>query len=298
MRLYLDCVPCFIRQALEAARGAGLDEDASRRLLERTLALAARLDWSLPPPLVGREIHRAVRELAGDPDPYLARKVRATEEALAVLPRVEERIRRSRRPFLEALRYSIAGNVIDLGAKAGPNADARAALEAACSARLDEEAAGRFEQAVRRASRILFIADNAGEIVLDRPLLERMGREKVTVAVRGGPVINDATLEDAERAGLAGRFRLLSSGSDTPGTWLPDCSEEFRRLFEEADLVVAKGQGNYETLSGAACDKVYFLLMAKCPVAAADLGVEVGCFVVAGGGGPRPREENVEVARK
>jgi uncharacterized protein with ATP-grasp and redox domains len=143
-----------------------------------------------------------------------------------------------------------------------------------------------FARAAGEAQTILYIADNAGEIVFDRLLIEQLGPEKVTVAVRGSPVINDATLRDAEAAGLSGLVEVIENGSDAPGTILADCSDSFRKRFESADLVIAKGQGNYESLSEVeAC--IFFLLKAKCPVIARDLGSPVGSFVLRGSKGCR-----------
>jgi uncharacterized protein with ATP-grasp and redox domains len=135
-----------------------------------------------------------------------------------------------------------------------------------------------FRQAVNDAREILYIADNAGEIVFDRLLIERLPIEKVTVAVKGSPVINDVTMEDALVAGLPRIVEVIDNGSDAPGTILESCSGYFQERFEKADLVIAKGQGNYETLSDI--DKnIFFILKAKCPVIARDIGCEVGQMI-------------------
>jgi len=275
----LDCIECFVRQTLGAARDLGLDEERSTALMRRTLLMAAKMDWRLPPPLMGRDIHRAIRELTGDSDPYMGQKIKATDRALALLPEMEAAVADSRDPFLTAIRISIAGNVIDLGAKLGDKIDERAAFLDAIDADVDEEAVGRLERAVLEAGDVLFLADNAGEIVFDRQLLELIGQKKVTIAVRGSPTINDATIEDARRSGIADRFRVISNGSDVPGTWLEDCSDEFVARFEAADLIVSKGQGNYETLY--TMDRhIFFLFLVKCPTVAMMTGSPKGTFVI------------------
>ena len=133
--------------------------------------------------------------------------------------------------------------------------------------------------AVDAAARVLYLADNAGEIACDRLLIERLGPARITLAVKGSPVLNDATRVDAEAVGLAAIVEVVDNGSDAPGTILADCSEAFRRRFAEADLILAKGQGNYETLSNAAAD-IFFILKAKCPVIARDLGCRVGSLIL------------------
>ena len=123
------------------------------------------------------------------------------------------------------------------------------------------------------------LTDNAGEIVFDRLLIEQLPAENITVVVRGKPVINDAMMEDASIAGLPQIVEVINNGSDAPGTILESCSEKFRHRFEKADLIIAKGQGNYETLSDV--DKnIFFLLKVKCPVIAEHLGCEIDAIIL------------------
>jgi len=279
MKLHLDCIPCLVRQTLDAARNLELEDATARGLLRRILRLLPQLDWDLPPPVIAREIHRAIRDLTGDPDPYLRKKISDTETALELLPEAEEIVAASGHPFLTAVMFSIAGNAIDLGAKTASDVDVNEVFRNALVKPVDETAVNRLERAVRDAGNVLFLSDNAGEIVFDRPLLEEIGREKVVVAVRGAPVINDATLDDAERSGITERFQVISNGSDTPGTWLSDCSGAFVQQFEKADLVIAKGQGNYESL-GNHPRTVFFLFLVKCPTISEKLGIPTGRYVI------------------
>ncbi len=136
-----------------------------------------------------------------------------------------------------------------------------------------------FKQAIRKARQIVYLTDNTGEIVFDRDLLSHLPLGSFTVVVRGGPVLNDATLADARQAGLAEFCDLATNGSDAPGTLLEDCSPEFRTLFAAADLVIAKGQGNYESLIGVD-QEIFFLLTVKCPVLAESLGWPRGSLVL------------------
>ena len=108
---------------------------------------------------------------------------------------------------------------------------------------------GTYKAFVQQAEKILYLTDNAGEIVLDRLLIERLPLSRVTVAVRGGAILNDATREDAQTAGLDRLVRVMDNGSDALGTLLKECSESFQRCFRESDLIISKGQGNFETLS-------------------------------------------------
>ncbi len=275
MRTFLDCIPCFIRQALEAARFATDDEAIHARVLREALRMASALDPQTTPPAMGQALHRLIRQLTGNDDPYRAVKQRFNALALRMCPRLRRRIEEADDPFATAARLAVAGNVIDSGiGNRLDEADVEDAVKHALWAPIRGNPTA-LREAIASAGDILYLADNAGEIVFDRLLIEQMPVEKVTVAVRGRPVLNDATMEDAEAAGLTQLVRVIDNGSDAPGTLLEDCSEEFRRLFDRADLIVSKGQGNYETLSGA--DKhIFFVLKAKCPVIARHLGCEVG----------------------
>jgi uncharacterized protein with ATP-grasp and redox domains len=174
------------------------------------------------------------------------------------------------------VRLSIAGNIIDLGPAREYelwNTVERVLVQPFA---IDDRAA--FQAAIARAGQVLYLADNAGETVFDRVLIETLDLP-VTYAVKGGPVLNDATREDALAAGVNQAADVISTGSDAPGTVLDRCSERFRQLYEQAELVIAKGQANYETLSQEG-PKVFFLLQTKCPVIARDVGVPVGSIVL------------------
>ncbi|HOW72304.1 MAG TPA: ARMT1-like domain-containing protein [Phycisphaerae bacterium] len=281
MRTYLDCVPCFIGQALDSARRRTDSPTIQEQLLREALTLASKLSFAKPPPIMGRLLHRRLRELTGQPDPYRTAKHKANQFALRLYPELKELVIQSEDPLGAAAKFAIAGNVIDLGVKTGlTQNDVRSSIQEAIEGHLEPEALEDFRQAVKSAGDILYLADNAGEIVFDCLLIEQMPPGSVTVAVKAGPIINDATREDAEAAGLTDLVEVIDSGDDAPGTVLDLCSPSFRRRFDAAHLVIAKGQGNYETLNECRHRNLFFLLKAKCGVIARDLGCRVGEMVV------------------
>ena len=280
MRIYLDCIGCFVRQALDSARLATDNEQIHEQVVRDVLRLAADLDMSQSPPAIGQKIHRLIRKLTGNSDPYRELKRRYNRLALRMLVESEERLRTSQDPLEGAVRLAIAGNIIDLGVKTHiAESDIENIIRDCLTADFDGRQIEEFRNAVNQAEKILYLADNAGEIVFDRLLIEQLPCEKVTVVVKGRPVINDATVEDAEFAGLTGIAEVIDNGSDAPGTILESCSQDFRNRFTKADLVIAKGQGNYETLSDVN-KNIFFVLKAKCPVIAKDLGCEVGEMIL------------------
>jgi len=280
MKIHLDCIPCFVRQSLDAARLATEDNHIHEMVVREVLRLAADLDMGQSPPSIGQQIHRLIRNLVGQDDPYYGIKRRFNNLALKLYPELRKQILDSDDRLETAIRLAIAGNIIDFGVNGSlEESHVKETISDSLSGYLDPKQIQGFKDGVNAAEKILYLADNAGEIVFDRLLIEQLPIEKVTVVVKGEPVINDATMEDALLAGLPKIVEVIDNGSDGPGTILQSCSKTFRNCFENADLVIAKGQGNYETLSDVDKD-IFFILKAKCPVIARDLGCEVGEMIL------------------
>lgn len=279
MKTALDCVPCILRQGVEAAKQMSTSSAVHRQIVRELLRWVSESSWSEPPPVFGQRIHRRLREIVGVQDPYRSAKDQQNHMALSLLPELKARIEAASDPLLVALRVAIGGNVIDMGANGNvTEAATRESIRQALTTPLVGNE-GEFREATGDAQRILYLTDNAGEIAFDRLLIEQLGPARVTVAVRGAPVINDATLTDAREVGLLEIVEIIDNGSDAPGTVLDDCSPEFKRRFTEADLILAKGQGNFETLSDVP-GNILFLFKAKCPVIAAHAGVPLGTHVL------------------
>ncbi len=280
MRTYFDCVQCFVRQALDAARHLTDDEKIQEQVLRGVLSQSSEMDFYKSPPEKGQSIHRMIRELLHDDNPYREIKDHSNRFALKLMPELHELIGNSADPFETAVRYAIAGNIIDFGASSHVDESiVRNTLGEAVHKPLYPCGIGMFSEAVENASDILYLGDNAGEIVFDRVLVEQLPAEKVTFVVRGRPVLNDVTLEDARFVGMADLVEVIDNGSDAPGTLLDDCSEYFLTRFEKADLIISKGQGNYESLSEST-KNIMYVLMAKCSVVAQDIGCDVGSFIL------------------
>jgi len=280
MRTYFDCIPCFVRQALDSVRLITDDEQIQEQVMREVLRLASRMDLRQSPPAMAQKIHRMIRKLTGVQDPYLQMKNRFNKMALEMYPELRESIANSADPFETAVRLAIAGNIVDLGVKTGlAESEIEKTIAQSLTDPLDKEALKEFRNATNRAKDILYLGDNAGEIVFDHLLIEQLPTENITFVVKADPVINDATIEDAQIVGLTDIVSVIDNGSDAPGTILENCSQDFCRRFNEADLVIAKGQGNYETLSDVNKD-IFFILRAKCPVIARHLGCEIGSMIL------------------
>ena len=280
MRTYFDCIPCALRQVLDSVRMITDDETVHEEVVRAVLALWQDMDLRLSPPAIAQQVHRIVRKITGVSDPYLEIKERFNRLALEMVPELRQKVAASSDPIATAVRLAIAGNIIDFGVNSTVNEDMVAqTIARSLTDPVDLAAVQDFKDAVAQAETILYLADNAGEIVFDRLLIEQLPREKVTLAVRGAPILNDVLRADAEMVGLTDLVEVIDNGTDAPGTILELCSEAFRKRFEAADLIISKGQGNFETLNDSDRD-IFFLLRPKCAVLAGHLNCELGTQVV------------------
>ncbi|MFC1489604.1 DUF89 domain-containing protein [Candidatus Latescibacterota bacterium] len=280
MKTYYDCIECFVRQALDAARLLTDDKKIHENILSKVISMSSEMNFYLSPPEQGKLIHKFIRDILKDDDPYREIKNRSNNFAMKLYPELKVKIEQSPDPVGMALRLAIAGNIIDMGASSHYDETLILdTIEESLKMPIFPDSIDDFKEAVDNAEKILYLGDNAGEIVFDRLLIEQLPREKITFVVRGTPVINDATLIDAHEIGLTNIVKVIDNGSNAPGTIIGDSSPEFRALFENAELIIAKGQGNYESLSDT-YKNIVFLLMAKCSVIARDIGCDIGNMIV------------------
>ncbi len=269
MKIYPDCYSCFLKQALKTTRFAGGDEEDEWQVLKEVMKRLISLDTDQPPPVMAREIQHIVRDRLGKDDLYGQVKKDSTREVLDIYTELKKIIESAREPLDTAVRLSIAGNIIDYGSH--DSFDLEETIKRVLRIPYGINDMNRFYRELERAEDILYIGDNAGETVFDRLLIETM-QTPVVYAVKSGPVLNDATMEDAMDAGLDQVARIIENGSDVPGTVLKACSDEFIEYFEKADMIIAKGQGNFETLNEAR-RSLFFFLQTKCPVISTKLGL-------------------------
>ena len=278
MRIYPDCLPCSLNGALRAGRIATDDEKKIKILLDEVKIILSNIPSDITPPEIARLVYQKVSEVTGNDDPYKEIKSQSTKRALKLLPSLKEKIEKSNDKLLTAIRIAIAGNVIDFGV------DRSFDIEQEIDEVIKKDFAildyDKFKNYLDINNEILYIGDNAGESVFDRILIEEM-KKTVTYVVRDVPVINDATYEDAELAGIDKVATILSSGTDAPGTILKTCNPEFKNIFNNSKLIISKGQGNYEALSNEK-RPIFFLLIVKCHVLANDIGVNKGDIILKG----------------
>lgn len=252
------------------ARLNNCSADQQLQILQAVASVIAGLDVSKSPPASAQPIYQKIAEITGCEDPYYQKKITSNEQAIKVVAGLRQEIEGTDHELFSAIRFAIAGNIIDYGAF--ETFDIEAALERSRIESLVVDDSALLSDAIERLtkeSKVLYLTDNCGEIVYDGLLLRylhQLGAD-ITIAVKDGPIINDALVEDALVAGLDKFGRIITNGGRFPGTELEQCSPEFLDIFKKADMVISKGQGNFESLSEVDRD-VFFLLTIKCAVAA------------------------------
>jgi len=278
MKTYLECLPCFMKQALNAGRIATKNEDLIKEILNRVGEHIRDIPLDNTPPETGGLVYKIVSDVTGIQDPYQKIKEKNIAHALEIYPELLKQVENicdEKKRIELALRIAAAGNVIDLGVER--KFDLKHDINDAIVSTFKIWDFDLFYDKLSSSENILFIGDNSGEAVFDMILIKQL-KAHVIFATRGFPVLNDITLKEAEMIGIHEYAEIISSGVKAPGAIIKNCNPRFKDIFYKADIVIAKGQGNYEALSNENRE-IFFLLKAKCPVIAKDAGVKVEDFI-------------------
>lgn len=281
MKTYFECLPCFVNQAIGLLKRSGATYEQTSDIMRAVFWELSGIDYNKAPPFTAQKINRIVSKGLDIKDPYLYHKKQYNQIAYNLLSSLQSSITLTDDIFATKVKLAIAANIIDFGKNVNlREEDVLKCFKGALEKEVDMYTLSKLKEEIAKADSILYLCDNAGEIVFDRWLIEEMPLQKVVCAVRGAPVINDATMDDAKEVGLTDIVKVISNGSDAPGTVLEDCSEEFKDYFYKADIIIAKGQGNFETLSDIKKKRIFYLFQVKCPVVERDCGYPVGSFVI------------------
>ncbi len=275
MHTTLDCLPCFLRQTLYAARLCSPDVQVQKRIMAGILSDLIAMDFRLSPPENAVAIYARIAELGGCSDPFAALKKESNDAAIQLRPRLAEIIANSADPAATTVKLAMAGNIIDYGAQ--QSFDVEQTIGNCLAGEPWGSGMAQFLADVRRADRILYLADNCGELVFDGQFVKQLAAQgkEVILAVKERPIINDALPVDAKACGIDQHCTVITNGTGCPGTPLARCSDNFREIFANVDLIISKGQGNFETLAGTA-GPIYYLLTVKCGVVADHLELLAG----------------------
>ncbi len=270
MQTTLDCLVCFIRQARSTGKLAAADTALQRDLLEAAGQFLATVDLQSSPPVNAITLYAKMAEVLGTSDPFATIKQKSNLCALGLQESMAQQIAAADDPLRAALRVAIGGNIIDYAAQHEFDIDETMASCLSCAFAVDDYPSLRRKiidagSKTRTRTKVLYLCDNCGEIVFDGLCIKELQRQgcTVTAAVRHGPIINDATLVDAQAVKLDKICPVITNGTSCPGTPLADCSNEFIDYFSDADIIISKGMGNFETLSEVNAP-VFFLFTVKC----------------------------------
>jgi hypothetical protein len=268
------CYECLQKLAYQAAGLAANDEPTKAGAIDGSLKiLNDGFSLDCVSIIIATKIHDAVKRITGNPDPYRQMK----DKEIAVAGELSKQIKVEPNSFRDCLKFAALGNTIDFFR---PLDVIRQDMKEPVSFVIDDSE--RFETKLKQATRVLYLADNAGEVFFDLPLIKRM-RQLTSVAyvVKASPVQDDITVEDIRRAGLEAELgEIITTGTATPGIDFSVASAEFRREFNSADLIFAKGMGYYESLSELPAEgRVFYCLRAKCQPVADSLGVPLNSYV-------------------
>jgi len=283
MRISRECIPCLARQAVEIAEEVTDKREVQEKIIKKSLEELSKINFDETAPEIGFRMHQWAKNITGLIDPYEELKMQYNKIAEEIYNRIiEERwIDKCGDPFDMACRLAISGNIIDFSVGLSLEySDIVKSVEDSVKKDIFGSGSKSLKDAVEKADRIMYIADNSGEIIFDKFLIDQLPREKVTYVVKGGPIVNDATMDDAISSGIINMVRVMDNGHCAQGTVLKECSGEFVEEFNKSDLIISKGQANFETLSDIHDKNIFYLLRAKCISVANVLGCQKMDYVL------------------
>lgn len=276
MKTYQACIPCIMNLMESTLNKTDMDHLSRQMILDKIELDWTKTDMSLPPALTAGLIYQKLLQETDQDDLFKDHKKSSIQEALKLYPSLKTLVEQARDSLDTAIRISALGNILDAGNPNSYNIDEEIAR--LFDDRIWGESLEIFRKKLSDADSLLILADNAGEAVFDKVLIEALN-VPVIYAVKSAPAFDDALLIDARQAGIDKVAKLIESGTPYLGTYIPSCTPEFRDLFQNSPLVLAKGQANFETLNDNNRD-IFFLLKVKCDVISKEIGYPVGSLVL------------------
>ncbi len=287
VKIGLDCPLCLLhRGSLEIQRATSDPDKQLKTLLKITEIISNNLRENAVPAYVGTLRDRAIKMETGNPDPYKHEKRQSNKTALNLVSKAQSSIANSRNEF-EKLRtacvYSAIANLIEFD-MLNYSFDFEAFERYMTATRFEIDHSAKALELIRRSRNVVVLTDNAGEIAFDKILVEQLQKlgPRVSVAVKGAPILNDATIEDAEEVGMTNvADEVITTGTDTVGLWIEEASKEFQSRLSKADLAIVKGMGHYETLTEQEIGRpLLYLFVAKCNPVALNVGTKKGNGII------------------
>lgn len=283
MKISHECIQCLARQAVEIAEEATSNITMQEEIIKKSLKELGEMNFNETAPEIAFRMHQHAKNITNITDPYVTLKEQYNKIAKEIYERIieEKWLDNAEDPFDMSCRLAIAGNIIDFSVGLNlEHSDIVKSVEDSIKHNIFGTGTTALREAVEKSNNIMYIADNAGEIIFDKFLLENLPVNKVTYVVKGGPIVNDATMQDAISAGIVDLVKVIDNGHAAQGTILKDCSSTFKSEFSKADLIISKGQANFETLSDIKDKTIFYLLRAKCSSVASAIGCKQMDYVL------------------
>ncbi|MGM0369946.1 MAG: damage-control phosphatase ARMT1 family protein [Bacillota bacterium] len=280
MKIQLECLPCIFRQTLESSRMVTDDEDLIKEIMEQYAKIVPEVDADMKGPTLVGKIQKIVKEKSGVADPYREFKQKHMKLAQELYPRAEDIVDEADDSLFGSLVISATGNAIDAGLSL--DVDVAHHIKQAVKEGFVKSDFAALEKRLKTEEQVLIIGDNSGEAIFDKLLIKELKQYDVEViyAYRDVPILNDVSIKEVQKIGIDQLAdRILSSGCKTSGTVLEETTVKFREIYEQAGVIISKGQGNFEGLSDAE-QNIFFLLKAKCEIVANMLEVDQGDLVL------------------
>lgn len=277
MKAVVECIPCIFLQALNASKRITTDEKKLVETQHEIMRLLPALSLDMTPAELSYMVLKEVYKKSENGDPFKSEKKRSNEIMLGLYSRLSKIMEYSANTRLTALKIAVVSNLIDLGIK--DDYDLNEIMRKSVNESLKIDDSESLFEDIKNLENILYIADNAGELVADKLFIKFLNRSGITVAVKSKPLLNDATIEDAEKVGMSEVAKVIETGSGILGTILSDCSKEFIEAYNNSDMVISKGQANFEALDGVQ-KNIYFLFTVKCNTIAKRFGAKIDDLIV------------------
>lgn len=283
MRLHLECLTCNINQVIKIMNILQIETSKRENIMSAVLQSLANQDYGKCNPEVMKETWQVIVEHTGNVNPYKDIKTYYNQEVMKMVEDMQKIIATSSQPLYTAIKIAIAGNLIDFAAKHHFSIDSLIQkMEKIESCPMGRDDSNQLFHDLKSAKTVLYLGDNCGEIVLDKVCIQTLKQYyniDVYFGVRGLPIVNDVTMEDANACHLDEVATVIGNGDGSLGTVIPLTNNAFQEVFHKADIVIAKGQGNYESLSEIKNKNIYHLFMVKCEVVANIAKVKPGDIV-------------------
>lgn len=281
MTIQQECIGCIAAQSRRVCDAIHADEALRSKITSYVDGALQSADFTHSPPVVAAPLYEEMARIAHKEDLYDVQKAHAAAQAREYLPYLRDMIERSDDTLLALLKTAVVGNVIDLASEV--SFDLHEAIHSVFDTSFAHDDSSKLRRALENAQTLLYIGDNAGEHVFDALAIKTLHSLypdlKITYMVRGNPIINDVTMKEAREAGMDQLCTLLDSGVPTPGFVYELATPEAQQAFDSADVILAKGMGNYECMSPQRRRNICFLLKVKCSVVAASLNRQIGDLV-------------------